>query len=503
MIRDWAITLRSDILVGVILEVIAWATAAQGTTAATGGNRIALVIGISDYEHVAPLANPVRDAALMGRTLEGLGFDARVLTNATRDACLEAIEGFRAQSSDAECVFFYFAGHGVEIDGENYLIPRDANPESKMQFRYKTVPLGLVLSELEASRAAVNVVVLDACRDNPFASRFAGSERGLALVGGLAPVAAPRGTLVAYAADAGQVARDGEGSNGLYTGILAKNMAMPGLRIEDVFNRTREEVFAQSGGKQTPAEYSKMTGAFFPAGEVLGPQIIDLGMADGVRVWKDWTRERETILADLAALEGEARPVKLASECLRANWDASLSAKDEECRGQYPSRSFLEKAAYFFERSPNDKRARDGLILDVALRNPSETQALLMAVSMEVTAAMHYPFCAGDTQEVEPDKHLKPAVHVRFGWPFKYGEIERGIYPPPDPDYLPRRDRAAFANPLILEPRSIERIKAEIPIPEEEETGWMGWAHLLVRLIFETSEGEVATGPIYLAIDQN
>ena len=152
---------------------------------------------------------------------------------------------------------FYYAGHGVQVTGENYLVPVDAKVESEQDVEYECVKAGFALAQMDAARNSMNIVILDACRNNPFARSFRSESKGLAQMD------APSGTLIAYATAPGSVASDGSGRNGLYTQELLKQMRTSGLGIEDVFKRVRISVRAATQQKQTPWESSSLVGDFY------------------------------------------------------------------------------------------------------------------------------------------------------------------------------------------------------------------------------------------------
>ena len=217
--------------------------------------RIALVIGNAAYDE-APLRNPVNDARAMTRALKRVGFQVTSLENASREAMEQAIVDFTSRLQTDAAGLFYYAGHGVQLRGRNYLIPVDANIDSERQVRVESVDVNLLLEELEYARNRVNVVILDACRNNPFERRLRGTSRGLAAID------AARGTLIAYATAPGSVAMDGDGVNGLYTEELLDALMVPGLSVEEVFKRVRGGVAKRTNDRQIPWESSSLVGEF-------------------------------------------------------------------------------------------------------------------------------------------------------------------------------------------------------------------------------------------------
>lgn len=221
------------------------------------GRRTALVIGNSNYGRGA-LLNPVNDARAMADELRRTGFQVILLENAGLEKMNGAVEQFgRAVKSGGVALVFY-AGHGVQVRGENYLIPVDADLRSENEIRSKAINLGYILTTLEDAKPQVNIVILDACRDNPFARswRSTGNE-------GLAAIDAPTGTLIAFATAPGKTAADGAGANGLFTSHLLKQLGVPNQKIEDVLKNTRKGVAADSKNEQIPWDSSSLTGNFY------------------------------------------------------------------------------------------------------------------------------------------------------------------------------------------------------------------------------------------------
>ena len=215
--------------------------------AAPAHKRLALVIGNSHYLHVAPLSHTDDDAALMAETLSRTGFTVTRVLDADQAAMKKAMVEFGRDLRDgAEASLFYYAGHAVEVDGGNFLIPVDAAITDRSEIAFQAVSLEDFLHTMEGAPSSVNVVVLDACRDNPFVS----ATRSLS--GGLGMVTAPKGTFIAYATSPKMVARDGIGRNSPFTAALAESIVQPGLRIEDVFKQTRARVLDLTGGQQLP-----------------------------------------------------------------------------------------------------------------------------------------------------------------------------------------------------------------------------------------------------------
>jgi hypothetical protein len=224
-----------------------------GAQAPRDESRLALLIGNSTYRD-APLRNPVNDVRAMAQRLRELGFTVLIHENASKRTMETAILEFGRRLAEGGVGAFYYAGHGLQVRGRNYLVPVDAEIEDEASTRVAAVDVELLLEQMAEAKNRVNLVILDACRNNPFERRMRGASRGLAAVD------AARGTLVAYATAPGSVAADGEGKNGLYTEELLAALGEPGLKVEEVFKRVRINVARRSKGAQTPWESSSLTG---------------------------------------------------------------------------------------------------------------------------------------------------------------------------------------------------------------------------------------------------
>ncbi len=235
--------------------------AMQGTggISTSAERRVALVIGNSAYTS-GPLKNAVNDARSIAQTVSGLGFEVLQHENLSQNEMKRAIRVFGEKLRRGAVGLFYYAGHGMQVKGENYLIPVGATINGEAEIEYEAVSLGLVLAQMEDARNRMNIVILDACRDNPFARGTRSGSRGLAVVD------APGEMLIAYATGPGAVADDGEGSNGVYVQELLKHVRTPGLSVEEVFKRVRVGVLKATQGRQKPWETSSLVSDFQFAG---------------------------------------------------------------------------------------------------------------------------------------------------------------------------------------------------------------------------------------------
>ena len=314
--------------------------------------RQALVIGNSDYDYAGVLRNPVNDAQAISNTLGELGFEVSTVIDADKRGMEQAIRRFGKQLRDRRGVgLFYYAGHGMQLDGENYLLPVNINPDTEDDVLYDGVPLGKLLAQMKSAGNGINVVILDACRNNPFARSFRNTSRGLA------QVVAPTGSFISYATAPGQIAADGSGENGLYTSKLLKHMVTPGVKLEDVFKRVRVDVQQESNSRQVPWDASSVIGDFyFVTGIVAAPNPNQIDLADlqkranveqpkspeQQRIQTQWDRWRLEMLQDyerLLAFEKRAIGINLKIELWQrflSNWadDNPYSTQDAALRAR-------------------------------------------------------------------------------------------------------------------------------------------------------------------------
>jgi Caspase domain len=236
--------------------------------------RVALVIGNSSYAQAPALDNPVNDATAVTVMLKGAGFQVVETRNNLGLAAMgRVIRDFAAMTYDADIAVVFYAGHGIEVDGVNYLIPTDARLATDLDVEYEAMPLDRVLRVLEPARS-LRLVILDACRDNPFVRTMKRTMASRAVGRGLAGVEpAGSNTLIAFAAKAGSTAQDGDGAHSPFTSALLKHLIAPGLDLRIAFGKVRDEVLAVTGARQEPHVYGSLGGttiALVPAETSLG-----------------------------------------------------------------------------------------------------------------------------------------------------------------------------------------------------------------------------------------
>lgn len=232
------------------------------------GSRVALVIGNADYEHAAGLQNPTNDAEDIATALNRLGFSVAIHTDLTNQGMDQAVAAFAQDAADADVALFFYAGHGVQVDGDNFLIPVDADITTEAQMRYNSLHLGEVLSTLEDAGPRFKMVFLDACRDNPFRS-WRSSAGGWALTQG------PSGSLISYATAQGERASDNvDGRNGLFTQALLEEIYTPGVELSLLLRRVQRKVIQMSDRAQEPWTSSSYDRDFYfvpPTGAAAQP----------------------------------------------------------------------------------------------------------------------------------------------------------------------------------------------------------------------------------------
>lgn len=242
------------LLLGLLLALLPWSPPATGQAGGPGAERIALVVGNAAYRD-QPLPNPHNDARAVATLLERAGFKVELQTDVRRQDLQRAIEGFgeRLRRDTVRMAVFYYAGHGFQLDWRNYLVPVDARVDKAADVTRQTVDISELLRRMQARSGRSHLVILDACRDDPFGGGWRPPLRGLS------PFDAPAGSLLAYSTAPGQVAYDGrEGGNGLYTHHLVRELAVPDASVEDAFKRVRLNVRLASRGRQVPWEMGSL-----------------------------------------------------------------------------------------------------------------------------------------------------------------------------------------------------------------------------------------------------
>ena len=275
-------TLRAALTLTLVLSLALSAGIARAGTAAP---RVALVIGNSAYES-SPLKNPANDATDMSNMLKRMGFDVISQLDANQKQMENAIRAFQAKLGKETVGLFFYAGHGMQVAGVNYLVPVGAKITQESDVKYECVDAGRVLDAMHTAGNPLNIVILDACRDNPFARSYRSGVKGLARMD------APTGTFIAYATAPGDTAADGSGKNGVFTKYMLEYMPTPNLEVDKVLKKVRVSVMRETGKKQVPWQSSSLTGDFFfqGGGQAEGP--ADKAVAEE---WARIEKERQEI----------------------------------------------------------------------------------------------------------------------------------------------------------------------------------------------------------------
>jgi Caspase domain len=271
---------------GLMMRIIAVCTCAVmlmflGTLQAQADKRVALVIGNGAYQNTAFLTNPANDADDMAAALQSVGFEVIIERNVNKRSLEIAMARFARVAQDADSALFYYAGHGMQYRGVNYLMPIDARLEDEFSVNYELTRIDDVLFAMSGARG-VKILILDSCRDNPLADRLSrrATNRDIVAMRGLARIEAARGMIIAYATQSNQVAVDGTGRNSPFTGALLKEIEQPGLEIATLFRRVAANVERATGGRQLPELSISMSGEFY-----LNTQETDV---------RAWVRVRES-----------------------------------------------------------------------------------------------------------------------------------------------------------------------------------------------------------------
>jgi len=325
-----------------------WLSAAAGTrddrNPLLGLPRHALVIGNASYKE-SPLRNPANDARAIAAVLKDLGFQVAHALEAGRSAMIDAIGAYNEGLAKQGAIgLFYFAGHGVQLAWRNYLIPIDAVVDNPDDVRERAVELNTLLQGLRQAKNPMNVIILDACRDNPFGTRVRPDHKGLSQFD------APPGSLLAYATAPGNVAGDGEGEHGLYTENLLREMKVPDAKIEDVFKRVRLHVRRRTRGQQIPWESTSLEEDFYfvpPKSAALPATMHGERRSFLLRVSQPVQLEPPRVLLAQAGRPGPARTQPRFEEQL-AIWEKIRGTLDPEPLTEfllrYPSGYFAELA---------------------------------------------------------------------------------------------------------------------------------------------------------------
>jgi len=241
---------------------------------AHGANRVALVVGNDLYLNAPHLRNPKNDGRLIARSLSSIGFEVTFKDDATTAALQQEVVKFGRTARGADIAIVYYAGHGIQLDGENFLIPVDANLDDEIALRVETMTLDTLLQAV--SGASTRIIILDACRNNPFIDKMRMSRSIRSVSRGLARIqVTARGTMIAYSTSPGETAEDGDSANSPFAIALAQYIVSPGLEIHQIFNRVGQRVADATGNRQIPWNDSAMVGDVYLTGAPQPPALAN------------------------------------------------------------------------------------------------------------------------------------------------------------------------------------------------------------------------------------
>ena len=338
--------------------------------------KVALIIGNSNYKDAARLKNPVNDATAMSNTLNKLGFEVAELTDATQKEMNRAISQFGRRLNGDTVGFFFYAGHGLQVKGKNYLVPIDALIDSEASVPTETVEIDSVLAQLASS--SLSIVVLDACRNNPFESKVRATG------GGLAQIDAPKGSFIAFATSPGRTAADGNGSNGVYTSELIKQISIPNLPIESVFKKVRANVAKLTGDAQIPWESTSLVGDFYFNQDSKDTELNR--QEDFQKIEQQKKQQQEAI----KRLEDE-KILKKAEEIKQQQEEAKKIAeqkKQEELRKAAELAKQQEEAKKIAEQKKQEELRKAAELASISIKvNPKSDSVKLATISPSITTS--------------------------------------------------------------------------------------------------------------------
>ena len=310
--------------------------------------RVALVIGNAAYKD-APLTNPVNDARAIALALQESGFSVIARENIDQRGMLAVLREFGDRLRAGGTGLFYYAGHGMQIKGRNYLIPVGANIDREDEVAYSAVDAQAVLDKMEAAGNVANIMILDACRNNPFTRSMRSGQAGLAQMD------APVGTLLAYATSPGAVASDGNGANGLYTQHLLTAIRQPGNKVEDVFKQVRANVRRDSQGKQVPWESTSLEGDFYFKGGPATVAPVDPAQLAEAALWNAVKESTQPL--ELRVYLNRYPGGKFADVAL-ARLDQLQLAATEQAKAEASRKAAAQRAAVEADQKAAAERAR-------------------------------------------------------------------------------------------------------------------------------------------------
>lgn len=332
----------------------------------------ALVIGNGAYTDAGPLKNPTNDAEDIARRLQVSGFSVTTKTNCTFKEMDQALKSFKKSLDGNDVGLFFFAGHGMQIDGDNYLAAVDTDVSGETEAKHSSLPLNRVIETMEKTSTLTNIIILDACRDNPYERAWNRSSAAR----GLAPVYAPKGTLVAFATSPGQTAKDGSGRNGAYTAALLQHIDTPDCSIESMFKRVRNTLSAATKQKQISWEHTSLSGEFF------------FNLSLGARI----DEYRDTALSDKLLILDESKPSHRLILALKTHdWykqNPAIDSLDTTLANKFGTNSLFVIGRNIYQAACGDARSALSYLQDFVTRtkgvDKDKRKALLDGILFEI-----------------------------------------------------------------------------------------------------------------------
>jgi len=388
--------------------------------------RVALIIGNGNYQTVDKLKNPAHDAEDVEKRLKRFGFTTQLVTDATNQELDRALKTFQNLLASAEVALVFFAGHGLQIADENFLIAVDSDLQDEISARHSSLPLNRVIETLEHGKATTNIVMLDACRDNPYKTPWARSSAKK----GLAPVYVPRGTLLAYATSPGQYASDGKGRNGAYTAAPLKHIDAVDCSIETMLKRVRNTLNAATKGDQVSWEHTSLAGEFFFNRSVA--LKVDLYSVTALRdrlFELDEKKKSHALIAGLktltfplqnAALE-EFEPENYGRVSKDALFVIGRNIYQAACGNAFAAVAFIKNFPQLARKLPNEKwRALlDGMLFEVFFDSNGDLRKELKAryfedlFALQEFSSLHdsFDFIANCLRQYPGSFHVIPGIN--------------------------------------------------------------------------------------------
>lgn len=342
---------------------------------------IALVVGVSHYQFSTSLKNTVNDANDVTAALKRMGFEVSTLIDPNRKQFNNAIDSLGRQLKKARVCLFYYAGHAAEFDGENYLFPVDAKPSIPNDIVYDAIPIGKILGKIDYESVSTSIIILDACRTNPFTRKW---EKSGTSYEGLANMLAPSGSFIAFAAAPGKVASDGTGQNGLFTSAILKYIEEPELNIDQIFTNVNREVRLQSEGRQVPFTSSYLDDPY------VFPTLVKLAATPQKELIKIKDPDSYVLIPAIIEDTGAPKPHKYYLSSLSTYADVSVDKLTYDRESDFLNVYFQKKKKLDWEKASN---VYVSIIQNVSAMTKDSTKTIYHYIKFEESYHLHGPKC--------------------------------------------------------------------------------------------------------------